>query len=717
MENLLPYRSTSRSQWILLALVAILGFVGCGTTHTNSAPEFSDITLTRSVAENTAAGSNIGDVIPPATDADADDTLTYTMEGTDASSFTFDTSFRQIKTKSGVTYDYESKSSYSVTIKVSDGEASDTVGVTINITDVAEVPAKPAAPTVSGASTTSLSVVWSAPTNTGKPAITSYDLTYRAGSSGSWSNGPQNVTATSATISNLNSGTSYQVRVRATNDEGNGPWSAATSGTTTEPSPPAASSCSSRDEPWLEDFFCPSADFYQYCADLSKAVSQDAMRGTYVDENNWLRSWSHETYLWYDEIEDVNPACCTDPTDYFQLMKTTQTTPSGKDKDRFHFTRSTEEHRLSTQGIAYGYGAEFVLLRAAPPRDVRIAYTEPGSPATAPEVNLSRGARILEIDGERMLDSSNIAVLNNGLSPRTAGESHTFTVLDLGSQTPRTVTMTSAAITSHPVQNVDIITTPSGDRVGYMLFNAHSAPAAQAIIKEGKYLKDAGIDDLIVDLRYNAGGLLYVAQIFSSMVAGTEKEGLVFEELQTNGKISLPGIWNFALEYAAGRDVLDDVDLTVPSLGLPRLFVLTSFQTASASESIINGLRGVDIDVIQIGSVTRGKPYGFRPTPNCGIYYYSINFRGINAKGEADFEDGFTPHCQVAEDFNHMLGNPEEILLKTALAYRADGTCPATEEESGRASVLSAESSSGEAISKPSGLSDKIVESEMSPLN
>lgn len=236
--NLLQDRSTSRCLWILLALVALPGFVGCGTTHTNSAPEFSDVTLARSVAENTAADTNIGNAIPAATDADADDTLTYTMEGTDASSFTFDTSSRQIKTKSGVTYDHESKSSYSVTIKVSDGEASDTVGVTINITDVAEVPAKPATPTVSGASTTSLSVIWSAPTNTGKPAVTSYDLTYRAGSSGSWSNGPQNVTATSATISNLNSGTSYQVRVRATNDEGNGPWSAVASGTTAEPPPP-----------------------------------------------------------------------------------------------------------------------------------------------------------------------------------------------------------------------------------------------------------------------------------------------------------------------------------------------------------------------------------------------------------------------------------------------------------------------------------------------
>ena len=154
----------------------------------NSPPVFADETLTRSIAENTAANNNVGSAIPAATDADSDP-LTYTMEGTDEASFTFDASNRQIKTKSAV--DHEAKSSYEVTIKASDGAASDTVSVTINVTDVAEPPSAPSAPTVSGASTTSLSVSWSAPLNTGKPAITSYDLQYRAGSSGNWIPGPR----------------------------------------------------------------------------------------------------------------------------------------------------------------------------------------------------------------------------------------------------------------------------------------------------------------------------------------------------------------------------------------------------------------------------------------------------------------------------------------------------------------------------------------------
>jgi len=442
--------------------------------------------------------------------------------------------------------------------------------------------------------------------------------------------------------------------------------------------------------PAEELVFLPSDIFVDTCTDLGKAYYKSiSSQGIYADENNWLRSWSHETYLWYDEIKDQDPSCCSTPV-YFELMKTFETTASGSPKDKFHFTVPTAQFLANRQSIDIGYGAEFVLLRAAPPRDVRIAYTEPGSPATAPGVNLSRGAQILEVDGEAMLDSDNLDVLNNGLFPRAAGESHTFTVLDLGSSTPRTVTMTSEAITSHPVQNVKILSTSSGDRVGYMLFNAHNAPSATAVAEAGRHLKNAGIDDLIVDLRYNPGGLLYVAQIFSSMIAGTEKEGRIFEELQTNGKIPSQS-WEFALEFSAD-DIIGDRDLTVPSLG-------------------------VDIDVIRIGSVTCGKPYGFSPTENCGTVYHSINFRGVNAKGEADFEDGFAPRCQAAEDFNHQLGDPEEVLLKTALDYRTTGACPPSEEEGGRARVSSVESSSGEAISRPSGFSGKIVGSGMPQSN
>ena len=181
--------------------------------------------------------------------------------------------------------------------------------------------------------------------------------------------------------------------------------------------------------------FCPSDNFHQYCANLSKAFSTDAKQGTYMDENNWLRSWSHETYLWYDEIEDVDPACCTTP-EYFELMKTKETTSSGKPKDRFHFSQSTREYRrLSNKGITAGYGVRLKVLQRSPPRNVVVVYTEPGSPATAAGVNLVRGTQILGVDGIDIVnstDETDIAKINAALDP-SVGDTHTFTVKNPGS--------------------------------------------------------------------------------------------------------------------------------------------------------------------------------------------------------------------------------------------------------------------------------------------
>ena len=192
------------------------------------------------MAENTAAGQNVGAALT-ATDADSD-TLTYTLEGTDAASFDIVSGSGQIRTRTGVTYNHEAKSTHTVVVKADDGNGgTDTVTVTITVTDVDEPPGQPAAPSVSATagSTTSLDVTWTAPTNTG-PAIASYDLQYRAGTSGNFTNGPQNVTGTSAAIGSLAADTSYEVQVRATNAEGDGDWSVAGTGRTTATSAPGA---------------------------------------------------------------------------------------------------------------------------------------------------------------------------------------------------------------------------------------------------------------------------------------------------------------------------------------------------------------------------------------------------------------------------------------------------------------------------------------------
>ena len=198
------------------------------TPVTNNAPVFSPTTATRTVEENSAAGTNVGAVIPEATDSDSGDTLTYSMEGTDAASFAFDASTRQITTITGVTYNFEAtKNSYSVTVKASDGTASATVDVTIDVTDVNEKSAKPDKPTLAKVtgSSTSLTATWTKPDLDGGPAIAGYDLQYKVNTATTWEDFAHSGTAVTTTVTGLTADTSYQVQVRANNGEVLSDWS------------------------------------------------------------------------------------------------------------------------------------------------------------------------------------------------------------------------------------------------------------------------------------------------------------------------------------------------------------------------------------------------------------------------------------------------------------------------------------------------------------
>ena len=189
--------------------------------------------------------ANIGAVVT-ATDPD-NDTLSYTLEGTDAGKFTIVSSSGQIRTQVGESYDYETDTSYAVTVKATDtGGGSAVITVTINVTNnTTEKPLAPAAPTVAATSgvTMSLDVTWTVPLNTGRPAITSYDLQYRKGDNGNWSNGPQDQAGTSASIPGLDGNAQYQVQMRATNADGDSDWSSPGSGNTAN-SPPTFTNAS-----------------------------------------------------------------------------------------------------------------------------------------------------------------------------------------------------------------------------------------------------------------------------------------------------------------------------------------------------------------------------------------------------------------------------------------------------------------------------------------
>src|SRR6267378_46689 len=177
-------------------------------------------------------------------------------------------------------------------------------------------------------------------------------------------------------------------------------------------------------------------------------------QGSLADEKAWLRLWTEELYLWYREVPATDPAPFATAVAYFDVLKTSALTPSGNPKDRFHFTIPTAQWLAQSQsGVEVGYGVEWAVLASRPPREVRVGYLYPG---TSPPPNVARGAKVLAVDGTDVT-SGNPAALNAGLFPATAGENHTFSILDLGTTTPRTLPLTSANVTSTPVQNVKVI--------------------------------------------------------------------------------------------------------------------------------------------------------------------------------------------------------------------------------------------------------------------
>ena len=424
--------------------------------------------------------------------------------------------------------------------------------------------------------------------------------------------------------------------------------------------------------------------------------------GTALEERFWLRSWINETYLWNDEVQDQNPANFNSRTAYFAVLKTNAQTPSGRPKDEFSDSQPTVDYQRAALNTRATYGARWNIIKSTPPRDVRVSYTEPLSPAAAVvggQPAMVRGTRILRINGIDLVNTNNtseIDQLNAALNPSATGVATTFVVRDPGATADRNVVLNSLTLSPSPVNRFSVIDTPTG-KVGYILFNTFNPNESErAIIQAVTNLRINGINDLVLDLRYNGGGLLGVAAQLGYMLAGpTRTAGKAFSRLRFNtaagslnpvtGQLNSPT--PFIAQTIGYGDILSP-NQPLPTLTLNRVFVLTTGNTCSASEAVINGLRGIDFEVVIIGDKTCGKPFGSYPTDNCGETYSAIQFQTTNDKAFGDYAEGFIPNnstaafgarapgCQVADDLSRELGDPAERLLAAALQFRTNGTCP-----------------------------------------
>jgi carboxyl-terminal processing protease len=381
-------------------------------------------------------------------------------------------------------------------------------------------------------------------------------------------------------------------------------------------------------------------------------------------EKQFTRAYLDAAYLWYSEMPAVDAAQFNSVPAYFYNLLTPQRDAYGQEKDRFSFIVSSTDADGLLTGANLSYGVRWETDNQG---RTRAALIDAGSPAAA--AGLERGGEL-----------ASIPTPTGASWYPNAPASISFVYRSTPAGPTRTVTLSTANVQEDPLPLSTPPTVGSGDpRVWYLLFNAHTTGAQDKLIAALTNAQAYGVQELVLDMRYNGGGFLYTALSLSSMVTGPTADGKVFEQLRYNDKRAAETAQ--ATILFSGRVQHGERTYTtgaaLPRLGLRRLYVLSSDSTCSASESVINSLRGVGVDVVIIGKATCGKPYGFSRADNCGFAYFPIEFQGVNALGFGDYAYGFAPTCDAADDFDNPLGSTSERLLATALYHMKNGACPA----------------------------------------
>jgi carboxyl-terminal processing protease len=387
----------------------------------------------------------------------------------------------------------------------------------------------------------------------------------------------------------------------------------------------------------------------------------DGLSCSAADEKIWLRDYMNDWYYWYAISPSPEPSTYASVETYFQALLYQGTDPDFPKPDTWSYITSEEAYnRTFGEGRTLGYGVMVTGIEVSghPDDPLYIRYVEPGSPAAL--AGLRRGDQILAVNGRtssELIEEDDYA----DLAPVQTGDSVTIDVrTDVGDSR---VTLNATIYDLVPVPNSSVITTPSGRKMGYVMVKDMIDQALAPFDAAFAQFKTEGIEDVIIDLRYNGGGLVSVADKIASFPNAAETSGQVFASLLYNDKKSNHDESFRFVNYANAT-------------GLSRVYVLTGPRTCSASEQVINGLRPF-VTVVTIGDTTCGKPVGFLPQADgCGAVINAVNFESVNASNEGRYFDGFDATCPVAEDFSQPIGASTDP-LRIAAEDHADGFgCP-----------------------------------------
>ncbi len=378
--------------------------------------------------------------------------------------------------------------------------------------------------------------------------------------------------------------------------------------------------------------------------------------------NSWLSGYMDEWYFWRGASPKPAPDSVTPLASYFPaLLYRSGAAPWPA--DRWSFTETTASFNLLFgEGQSLGYGVSVAGLEVAgkPDQPLYVRYVEPLSPAAA--AGVQRGDRVLSING---VASSELIARNDFAALTATAEGQTLVLALQRAGVGSTTTLTARVYGLTPVSRDTVVTTPGGRALGYVVVKDMISQVTAPLDSAFARFRAAGVQGVVLDLRYNGGGLVSVGATLGSYLGGTRADGRVFASLLYNSRRA--GTNNSSYRFTA----------PAAAVNAPRVWVLTGPRTCSASELVVNGLRGAGLEVVVVGDTSCGKPVGFLPTSQCGTTFNAVNFEAVNDRGEGRYVDGFAPQCKVAEDFGKALGDTAEPLLAAALRHADTGACPA----------------------------------------
>jgi carboxyl-terminal processing protease len=380
------------------------------------------------------------------------------------------------------------------------------------------------------------------------------------------------------------------------------------------------------------------------------------------EERVWLSDYFDDWYFWNRLAPRPSPLADRSLAEFFQASLYTGTDLRFP-RDRWsRMEPSADFDRFFSDGKALGYGLfpAGLEIDGNPARALRVRDVEPRSDAAAQGVQ--RGDEVVSVNGRPA--SQLVASSDYGdFTPTQAGQA-----LDLvlrGPSGERAVRLKAGAYVLTPVRHGAVVQTTAGRPMGYLMVRDMISQATDPMAAVFADFKAAGVQELVIDLRYNGCGLVSVANRLASFVARERTHDRDFVRLRYNERHD--------------RSSNEDIRFEQPAqaLNLSRVYVLTGPRTCSASELVVNGLRPF-VDVVTIGDTTCGKPVGYRPVDRCDTTFSVVNFESVNARDEGRYFNGLAANCAVAEDVGQALGSPTEPLLAAARQHADSGQCLST---------------------------------------